>query len=218
MNLKRFLQGVDLDRIRDVTREAEQATGGELVCVVVGRCDDYPAAAWRGAALGALAAVTIDSVVGVFSGSWSPAPVGWNIAIVLFGLVAGWLLVTWLPGLARLLIDRELIRHRVARRAAQAFIQEEVFATVDRSGILLLIAVFERRVEILADQGIAAQVPESAWNEVVETLERGLPTSQRGAAIEQAVTDLGRILADYEIARRDDDINELSDEPRILDR
>ncbi len=218
MNLNRFLQGVDLDRIRDVTREAEQATGGELVCVVVGRCDDYPAASWRGAALGALTAVTIDAVVGVFSTSWSPAPAGWSMAIVLFGLVVGWTLVTWLPGLARQFIDRDLIRHRVARRAAQAFIQEEVFATVDRSGILLLIAVFERRVEIMADRGIGAQVPESAWEEVVENLERGLPGPDRGAAIERAVEDLGKILVEYEIARREDDINELSDEPRILDR
>lgn len=218
MNLKRFLRGVDLDAIRDATQEAEQHTGSELVCVIVGRCDDYPAATWRGAAVGALAAVTVDAVLDVFGGGWSLQPAAWQIALVLAGLVAGGVLATWVPPLSRLLIDSDLMARRVSRRAAQAFIDEEIFATADRTGILLLVAVFERRVEIMADRGIAAMVDESVWSGIVDDLERGLKSAERGAVLEQAVRDLGTVLAEADVPRRDDDINELSDEPRVTDR
>lgn len=218
MNLGSFLRGVDLDAIRDATRDAEKLTGGELVCVIVGRCDDYPAATWRGAAVGALAAVTIDSVVDVLGGGWPLQSAAWQIALVLFGLVIGGALATWVPPLSRLLIDSDLMARRVSRRTAQAFIDEEIFATADRTGILLLVAVFERRVEILADRGIAAQVDPEVWPEIVEDLERGLKSAERGAILEQAVRDLGTVLAEAEVRRRDEDINELSDEPRVTDR
>lgn len=218
MNLGSFLRGVDLDAIRDATRDAEKLTGGELVCVIVGRCDDYPAATWRGAAVGALAAVTIDSVVDVLGGGWRLQSAAWQIALVLFGLVIGGALATWVPPLSRLLIDSDLMARRVSRRTAQAFIDEEIFATADRTGILLLVAVFERRVEILADRGIAAQVDPEVWPEIVEDLERGLKSAERGAILEQAVRDLGTVLAEAEVRRRDEDINELSDEPRVTDR
>lgn len=218
MNLKSFLRGVDLDAIRDATREAEQQAGSELVCVIVGRCDDYPAATWRGAAVGALAAVTIDSVIDVLGGGWSIQPAAWQIALVLFGLVIGGILATWVAPLARLFVDRDLMARRVSRRAAQAFIDEEIFATIDRTGILLLVAVFERRVEILADRGIATHVDSAVWSRIVKDLERGLKTAERGAILEQAVRDLGAVLAEAEVPRRDDDVNELSNEPRVTDR
>lgn len=218
MTLRSFLRGVDLDAVREATRNAEKLTGSELVCVVVERCDDYPEASWRGAALGALAVVTADTLVNLFSGAWASAPAGWTVAPVLLGLVLGWMAATWLPGLRRLLIDREVIDLRVSRRVAQAFLEEEVANTVDRTGVLLLVAAFERRVEVAVDEGIASRVDESSWQQVITDLQPRLRGPGRGAALVRAVGDLGTILAEHRVPRRDDDVNELSDEPRIENR
>lgn len=218
MNLRSFLRGVDLDAVREATREVEERTGSEVVCVVVGRCDDYPEASWRGAAMGALAAVSLDALIGIVSGGWAPSPTGWTIAVVLLGLILGWTLATWIPPLTRLLVDRELLELRVSRRTAQAFLEEDVSSTVDRTGVLFLVAVFERRVEVAVDQGIASRVDESVWQEVVESLQARLAGPGRGEAVVQAVTDLGAILARHKLPRRVDDVNELSDEPRVQDR
>ena len=73
------LKPADLDAIRDATREAEQRTGGELVCVLVERCDSYPGIPWMGAGLSAIAA---SGAVGL----WQWSALGWHTAAaVLIG-------------------------------------------------------------------------------------------------------------------------------------
>ena len=47
----------DLDAIHEATGTAEAKSGGELVCVLVRRCDPYEGTPWKGAALGGIAGV-----------------------------------------------------------------------------------------------------------------------------------------------------------------
>jgi len=218
LRIRSFFSEADLAAIRSATEEAEQLTGGELVCVIVGRCDDYQEASWRGAALGALTAVSIAAVSMVTTASWSPWGPAWMIGLVLAGLVLGWATVTLVPSLARYLADPVSLDLRVSRRAAAAFVDEEVFSTVDRTGVLLFIALFEHRVQILADEGVRQRVDESAWDQVIADLTGGLRSGQRGDAVRQAVVEIGRILATNKVPRRSEDVDELDNEPRIYDR
>ncbi len=218
MRIRSFFSRADLTAIRDATEQAEQLTGGELVCVIVRRCDDYPEAAWRGAALGALTAVSLAAVGMINWGAWIPWGPAWMIGIVLAGLVLGWCVTRLIPVLERYLVDPQLAALRVSRRASVAFVEEEVFATVDRTGVLLFIALFEHRVQVLVDEGIRRRVEESVWDQVIDNLTRDLKSGKRGETIQRAVEELGRILAQHKVPRRDDDIDELSNEPRIYDR
>lgn len=207
----------ELDAIRAVTQEAEHQTGGELVCVIVNRCDTYLAPIWQAAALGAVAGTAFAGLwVGV-SEVWLTAPLLWILLPPILGSAAGLLSVWALRSLRRWLIPPQVLERRVDRRAAAAFLDEEIFNTRDRTGVLLFVALFEHQIRILADRGVEERVPEESWQEIADELTGGLRRGEPGAAIVRAITKCRDLLAEYRVTRREDDQNELLDEPRLID-
>jgi putative membrane protein len=210
-----------LEAIRVATREAEARSGGEIVTVIVGRCTSYAVARWRGACAGALVgAITAGAIL-----AWFGPPWGWGIATAvtwltlpaMIGAAAGGALVRFVPGVERRLLEAAEIEEAVARRAATAFVEEEVFATRRRTGVLLLFALFEHRVVVLADTGIHDCVPAPTWARVAEEAARALRAGPPGEAIERAIAASGTILAEAPVPRDENDVNELPDEPRVHD-
>jgi putative membrane protein len=116
------------------------------------------------------------------------------------------------------LIPDDHVDRAVAMRAKAAFLEEEVFDTRDRTGILVFLSLFERRAVILADAGINRVVPEDTWQDLVDQLVAGIRRGRAAEAMRQAVTRCGEILAEHEVALRPDDEDELSDAPRIRKR
>ena len=78
-------------------------------------------------------------------------------------------------------------------------------------------ALWERAIRILTDKEIAARVPQESWDEIVIELSRNLRQSSKGAAIAAAVERCGHLLAENRVPRRDDDQDELDNEPRLSD-
>ncbi len=207
----------DLSAIREATEAAERRTGGELVCVLVKQCDAYPGSPWKGAALGAIAGAATTAVWHSFGLGWQPADPFLAPLTTLLGAAAGFLAVAALPVLRRLLVPAELLDLRVDRRAAAAFLDEEIFDTSERTGVLLFVAFFEHRVRILADRGLQARVDGAVWDSIAGELTRGIRAGHTREALVAAIEACGRVLAEHGVARRPDDRNELSDEPRLLD-
>ncbi len=210
----------DLARIRDATHDAEQRTSGEIVPYLVNRVDPYPEASWRGMALGALLAALGTGLLGGLGIVWSGHPdtiasglIDVTLPILAGGAV-GYLLAHW-PPIARLLIDDEVLARRVRLRAEAAFLEEEVFHTRERTGILIFLALFERRAVILADEGIHRAVPKDTWEEVVAELVAGIRAGRASDALCQAIERSGEILASHRVERRPDDRDELADGLRI---
>jgi putative membrane protein len=87
----------------------------------------------------------------------------------------------------------------------------EVFKTAGRTGILIFLSLFERRVVILADSGIHAAVPPSAWDEIAGRLAASLKRGERGAALVRAIQECGALLERPPLSRAADDANELPD-------
>ena len=52
----------------------------------------------------------------------------------------------------------------------QAFVEERVSATRERTGVLLYVSLLEREVAILPDLGLDGRVPRAEWNEVLHRL------------------------------------------------
>lgn len=66
----------------------------------------------------------------------------------------------------------ELLRNRSPRRrAADVFAQARVWDTELNCGVLIYVQWVDHAVEILADRGIAARVPQTEWNAVCRTME-----------------------------------------------
>jgi putative membrane protein len=150
-------------------------------------------------------------------GYWGGSAGLWMTVPVVLGAGLGYLLASWLPGLRRLLVPPAVLHSRVERRAALAFVTEEVFATRERTGILIFLALFERRVVVLADAGINAKVDQSEWDGIVAELRDGIRRGQPAAALVAAIGACGRLLHERKVEIRSDDTNELPDALRMAD-
>lgn len=217
MTVRESFSDQDLEAIRTATREAESETGGELVCVIVNRCDTYLAPIWQAMALGALGGAVTAGVAHWFLSSWVFSALPWIVMPSSAGAALGLLTVWWIPALRRGLVPREILTRRVDRRAASAFLDEEVFATRDRTGVLLFVALFEHQIRILPDRGVRQRIADEDWQTIASQLTLGIRSGRRAAAIVEAIQACGRLLVERQISRRQDDRNELTDEPRIFD-
>ncbi len=211
------LSDTDLDRIRAAVAEAERRTSGEIVPYLVERSGGYEVAVWRGASMAALgamlAAVLVLQVYDGWGLGWLYA--SWGLALVasLAG-VAGALLATAAP-VKRVLAGEARLARRVHRRASIAFLEEEVFSTRDRTGILLFVSLFEHRIEVLGDTGINEQVSADEWIEVVDTVRRGIKQGRLADGLVEAIGRCGKLLEEKGVAIKPDDTDELPDSIRL---
>lgn len=209
-----FFSQADRDAIAAATTAAERDTAGELVVYVVERCDPYPEIAWKAALIGGALGAACSAVVVKILGGWGAPDDWWVLIGVQLGVLAGWL-GSRVDGIARRLIGDAALSSRVHGRAAEAFVNEQVFATSGRTGILLFVALFEHRVLVLADEGIRQRVAANAWDDIAAGIAAGIQAGEPAAALNDAVARCASLLRDYGV--RGHNTNELSNEPRFHD-
>lgn len=100
-------------------------------------------------------------------------------------------------------------------RAIELFSRLRVWDTEENSGILIYVQLVERRVEILADRGIAARVPQAEWDAICRRMETSFRQGQWRQGALQAVTRAGELLARHFPAGARNP-NELPDQPLVL--
>jgi putative membrane protein len=213
MEPDRFFSQADLDAIQAAVQEAEGRTSGEIVPYVVERSDEYPTTAWKGAALGALLGPMAALAIHRWTDVWG-WPLGLWIALPApLGGAVGYLLALIEP-VRRWMAGEHTLDARARRRAAVAFLDQEVFRTRDRTGILLFVSLFERRVVLLADSGIHQKVEEGAWEAITGRLAQGIRGGRTAPALIEAIRACGELLERHGVERRAEDTDELSNELR----
>ncbi|PSQ68554.1 MAG: hypothetical protein BRD26_08095, partial [Bacteroidetes bacterium QH_1_64_81] len=98
------------------------------------------------------------------------------------------------------------------------FVEEEVFDTRDRTGILLFVSLREHRIEVVGDTGINQQVEADDWAEVVTRIRRGIQNDNLTEGLVEAIERCGRLLEEKGVDIRPDDENELTDTVRTPGR
>ena len=204
----------DLRSIREATTAAESRTGGEIVPFIVERVLDHDEARWRGAALGALGAALVAGLVNALGGFWGGYGVWWITLPAVVGSGLGYVLAG-IDAVGRRLIPVDHLERSARLRAESAFLEEEIFNTRDRTGILVFLALFEHQAVILADEGIHRRVPKDEWLHLVDDLVAGIKAGRAPEALRKTLTSCGDVLERYEVELRPDDEDELSDAPRI---
>lgn len=215
--MKTMIDRLDLDRVREAVGRAEERTAGEIVPVVVPRSDDYEEAIWRGAGAAVLLTLLVILLTLRFYTGWGLgwlfAP--WGVALsVLAAGTGGALLTRYVYSLQRLLAGSDRLDETVHRRAMQAFVEEEVFDTRDRTGILLFVSLREHRIEVLGDAGINRHVEPHDWAEVVTRIRRGIQNENLTEGLVEAIEMCGQLLEQKGVDVRPDDKNELTDTVR----
>lgn len=205
------------ERIRAAVAAAETRTAGEIVPYVVRQSGDYDVATWRAASLTALLAGGVALAVAWLYDGWGLGWLysAWALAAVMAGGgVLGALLALAGP-VQRRFAGAGLLETNVHRRAAVAFLEEEVFDTRDRTGILLFVSLFEHRIEVVGDVGIDAKVEPGEWAEVVDRIREGIRHGALADGLVDAIGLCGDLLHRRGVEIRPDDTDELSDDVRV---
>lgn len=208
----------DRERISAAVAEAEKTTRGEIVPYVVPQSDTYGESIWRAAVIGGVLTLLLIASAQAFLEFWPPlGPFGIAAVPLAVGAIFA-LLAAFIPGLRRLLAARPTIEYRVSQRAVEAFVSEEVFQTRDRSGILIFLSLLERKVVVLGDSGINANVEKKEWDEVVQIIVKAVRTGHPADGLVRAIAQCGELLHRRGVDIRPDDTNELPNDLRTADR
>ena len=213
MSIERFFTPADHAAIEAAVREVEGRSAGEIVPYAVERSDRYIRADWTGAALGALAASLAAAFLRWAGDLWGVSVAIWISLPPAAGAALGWLATVASPALRRALVGPEALAVRVQQRAIQAFLEEEVFRTRDRTGVLILVSLFEHRVVVLADRGLGGLVSASEWEDVVVSVAAGIRRGQPGPALAEGILRCASLASRF--PPRPDDRDELPGQLRL---
>jgi uncharacterized membrane protein len=111
---------------------------------------------------------------------------------------------------------RWLVRVRnVRERAHEVFVDLGVWNTRERNGVLVYVLLAERRVEIVADQGLTGRVSEAEWRQCCALIEREFAA---GAWREGALRGIEAVTAllTREFPATGPNPNEQQDRPALL--
>lgn len=100
-------------------------------------------------------------------------------------------------------------------RAVEVFAAQRVWDTAENSGILIYVQLVDRKVEILADRGIAARVAQAEWDAICRAMEARFRRGEWRQGALQAVTHAGDLLAQH-FPAGEANPNELPDQPVVL--
>jgi putative membrane protein len=200
------LSDADKQRIEAAVAAAEQKTAAEIVVVALARSDAYAGVRWFAAALFAL---TLSAALALAFPSLRAGEVlGLQL---LFALLALWL--SGRPALLRSLTPETLKREAVERAAQLAFVEHTVFATRERTGVLILLSEQEHRVAVLGDEGIHRRVQDVGWQQHVETITRAIRSGRAADGVCEVIAALAKVLAEG-VPVQPDDVNELPNRVR----
>jgi uncharacterized membrane protein len=99
-------------------------------------------------------------------------------------------------------------------RAREIFTRLGMHRTAERHGVLIYVAVKDRKLAVVGDEGIHARTGDDHWAAVRDLMVERLRANAPRDALIAAVTAVGRELARH-FPRRPDDKNELTDEVSV---
>lgn len=108
-----------------------------------------------------------------------------------------------------------LSRPSARTRAHDVFAQLRVWDTEHNSGVLIYLQLIDRRVEIVADRGIARKVEQSQWNAICRAMEHAFKQGRFEEGVLAAIGTITELLV-QNFPPVGDNPNELPDRPVVL--
>lgn len=219
MNIKKKFSDADLQRIKAAVKQAEDKISGEIVPVIVERSGRYLIANYKGSLIGAslafMAMIVLDRyIITDASNTLFYDPV-FIFFVVILGGVIGALIPHYSEVFRRMLLSQVYMDQTTRQRAENAFLEEEVFNTRQRTGIMIFISFFEHEVMVMADRGISKVVEQKQWDLIVADLVSQMRAGKIIEGLEAGIKQCGDLLLEKGFKKTDDDINELSDDLRV---
>jgi putative membrane protein len=187
-------------------KEAEKLSALEFVPVFVPQSARYRLFRFVLSSYLSLSLMTYFLLEGWARSIYFTVGISWGAGIGLF------FILSWRPLLSRILPGS--FKHEEVEEAARvSFLEHEVFATKNRTGILIFVSELERLVYLLADKSVAAKISAQELSGLAGLLAKDLARSGSGEVFVKAITELSQRLS-KDFPPEAGDKNELSDELR----
>jgi putative membrane protein len=226
----RFFNDDEKNNIDRTIKEVERKTSGEIVVMVVDQSDRYEdidavLALIVGATVSVVPAGMVFERSAHFLSRFLPT-LHWTAAIpdsarfitaLLFFIIMSVVLyfpirycVSFFPFIKSLFLSDRRREREIRERAIRAFHQQGLHNTRDKTGILFLVSLLERKVYVLADKGIYLKINQSDLDGYASAVAQGISQKRAAEALCEAIGAIGADLAEH-FPRKPDDTNELPD-------
>jgi putative membrane protein len=197
-----FFTSAARKRVTDAVADVESRTSAEIVVVV-----RHASGKWREVDL-VVGAVVAFGVLLILL--FHPMPIAVEVmpVDVVLAFLAGTVLCSSIPPFKRALLVRKTVSARLRAAAREAFVDQGVSRTRRRTGILVYVSTFERRVEIVADIRVDTKLVDAEVRALAEAVAHGPDLD----AFVEALRRFGPALA-RALPRGADQVNELPDAP-----
>ena len=165
---KAMLNENERARVREAVEKSEAGLAAEIVPCVFAQSSSYPETLWAGAASAVALACGALFMADVYRPLWLPLS-----TLILFVPAAGLLgaaVGRWCAPVKRLLLGPHRMDEAVARRAKEVFFDHRISRTKSRDGILIFASVLERKVVILADEGVRKKIKSARWEPAISAM------------------------------------------------
>ncbi|MBL7842481.1 MAG: TPM domain-containing protein [Cyclobacteriaceae bacterium] len=215
MSLRKTFTDAELERIKAAVRQAEATISGEIVPVMVSKSGYYTIANYKGSLWVAFMVFAFIVIFDRFVPSLAVYDPLLIFLLVLLAGVVGGVAPNFSDDLRRMLVTQRHMDHATRQRAENAFLEQEVFNTRHRTGIMIFISFFEHEVIIMGDQGISKVVEQKVWDKLVQDLTTQLRKGKTVEGLEATIKRCGEILLEKGFKKTADDVNELRDDVRL---
>lgn len=168
---------------------AERRTCGQLVCVLAHASSSY-------AHVPLLWASTLALILPwplIYFTQWS---VEWIFAAQLVTFIVFAILLSWMP-LRMMLVPSAVRRAQAHHVALEQFMVRRVSQTANRTGVLIFVSLAEHYARIIADEGIAAKVPNAQWQAAIDALIGHTRDGRIAEGFIAAIERCGAVLAEH---------------------
>ncbi len=187
MKFKEPISAEERRAIEAAIREAEQATSAEFVAAIVRRAERHHAVSLSAGLVAALAV----TLIAVWWDRWISVLIALGLQCAAFALIYA---AFELTPLSAWLAPRRKRAMKVRRLAQLLFFERGLGALPAHNGVLLLVALAERQVEIVPDHALDALVGTAEWQRIVDSFTATAGAGKVAAALESAIRDLGAVL------------------------
>jgi putative membrane protein len=180
----------DRARISNAIRANEARTSGEIICVLAKSSSDHATA--LPVAIAAVLSLALPWILMICTSLSLQSIL--SLQVLLFLVI---LAVASVPRVRTALIPRATRRALAHRAAMEQFVIRGIARKKERTGILIFVSLAERYARIIADEGIAARVPQSHWQGAIDTLTGHMRQGHIADGFVSAIETCGDVLATH---------------------
>ncbi len=219
--VKAKLSQEQIDNIEAAIKEAEEKTSCEIVPVLSLRADKYLHASFFIGFIFSLIAFALITSFYPFIENTAWDGLGrfeYNLIVIvtmMLSFLIGALLSQYLPVLLLPFISKEEMQTQVRRRAFEAYFNFCRGKTVDNTGIIIYISLFEHIVSIQGDNEVNKHFEQQDWDVIKNIMVKQLQQGQLSEAFIEGIKQTGEFVK-QKLPIQENDENELPNELKFI--